>query len=332
MIEPRVIDKANTETRSMERVTNRRPDISIVIPLYNEAPSLRPLMEELREVLNETKRSFEIVFVDDGSTDESFDILRELHAQDPETTRIIRFRRNFGKTAALSAAFSRVRGDIVVTMDADLQDDPHELPKLLAALDEGYDLAAAWREKRQDGASKKLPSRVYNAVVSLLTPIKLHDFNCGFKAYRTPVVRELKLYGDLHRFIPVLAHWQGFRITEVPIVHRPRRFGQSKYGWDRMARGFFDFLVVLFLTRYLKRPLQLFGTGGAISLSMGMILGVYLSYLRLFGPGIGWRPALFLDILFIVVGIQLISIGLLGEMLRNHAYSSDDEYSVRTEL
>lgn len=332
MIGSRVFHNTAVETDSSLHATGMRPNLSIVIPLFNEAESVQPLTEELRQVLGEIARSYEIIYVDDGSTDNSFRVLEELRAQDPERTRIVAFRRNFGKTAALSAGFARARGDVVVTMDADLQDDPHELPKLLAALEEGYDLAAAWREKRQDGASKKLPSRVYNAVVSALTPIKLHDYNCGFKVYRAQVVRELKLYGDLHRFIPVLAYWQGFRVTEVPIVHRPRLYGQSKYGWGRMARGFFDFLVVLFLTRYLKRPLQLFGTGGAISLAMGLVLGLYLTYLRLFGPGIGWRPALFLDILFIVVGIQLISVGLLGEMLRNFAYRSDDEYSVRTEL
>lgn len=307
-------------------------NLSIVIPLYNEEPSLEPLAAELKVVLEPLGRPYEIIFVDDGSTDGSFATLEQLHHTDPEHFRVIRFRRNFGKTAALSAAFKRARGEIVVTMDADLQDDPHELPKLLDKLDEGHDLVAAWREHRVDPASKTLPSRIFNRTVSLLTGIKLHDFNCGFKAYRIEVVRDLELYGDLHRFIPVLAYWKGYGVAEVAIAHRPRRFGRSKYGWERAWSGFVDFLVVLFLTRYLRRPLQLFGTVGAISLFVGLILGLYLAYLRFFAGGIGWRPALFADILAIVVGVQLISMGLLAEMLRNFAYRAEDEYSVQDEL
>ena len=313
-------------------MSEQRPCVSIIIPLLDEEPSLQPLYDELTQVLQALGRPYELLFVDDGSTDGSFAALEHLHAADPQHVRAIRFRRNFGKTAALSLAFKRVRGDVVVTMDADLQDDPHELPKLLAKLDEGYDLVSAWRERRQDSASKRLPSLLANSAVSALSGIRLHDVNCGFKAYRADVVRELRLYGDLHRYIPVLAHWQGFGVAEVPVTHRPRLFGQSKYGWRRFGRGFFDFLAVLFLTRYLRRPLQLFGTAGAISLFFGLVLGLYLTYLRLFGEGIGWRPALFLDLLAIVVGVQLISMGLLGEMVRNFGYRSEDEYSVRSEL
>lgn len=313
-------------------MSEEHPYLSIVIPAYNEEESLQALLDELREVLQSLGHPYELICIDDGSTDGSFAILQRQYAADPKHVRVIRFRRNFGKTAALSVGFKRARGDVVVTMDADLQDDPHELPKLLSKLNEGYDLVTAWREHRQDPASKTLPSRIYNGVVARLTGIQLHDFNCGFKAYRIEVVRDLKLYGDLHRFIPVLAHWQGFRATEVPIVHRPRRFGHSKYGWRRYVRGFFDFLVVLFLTRYLRRPLQLFGTLGAISFLIGIVLGLYLTYLRFFGPGIGWRPALFLDLLAIVVGVQLISMGLLAEMLRNLTFRREDEYSIRTEL
>ena len=308
------------------------PEISIVIPLFNEAGSLEELFRELSAALADEGRTYEIVFVDDGSTDGSFAVLQNLRKLDPNHVCAIQLRRNFGKTAALTVGFKRARGNAVVTMDADLQDDPRELPKLLYKLDEGFDLVAAWRQRRQDPLSKTVPSRFFNSVVSLLSGIKLHDFNCGFKAYRAQVVRELKLYGDLHRFIPVLAWWQGFSVAEVPVEHRSRRFGQSKYGWQRYIRGLFDFLVVLFLTRYLRRPLQLFGTLGAISLLIGLVLGLYLTYLRFFGPGIGWRPALFLDLLAIVVGVQLISMGLLAEMLRNFAYRGEDEYSVRTEL
>jgi glycosyltransferase involved in cell wall biosynthesis len=313
-------------------MSEEHPYLSVVIPLFNEEGSLQPLSEELKTVLEALQRPYEIIFVDDGSTDGSFDTLQKLHDADPDHIRVTCFRRNFGKTAALSVGFRRARGQVVVTMDADLQDDPHEIPKLLHKVDEGFDLVAAWRERRQDPPSKTLPSRLFNAAVALLTGLKLHDFNCGFKAYRVQVVRELKLYGDLHRFIPVLASWQGFRVGEVSVMHRPRRFGQSKYGWQRYARGFFDFLVVLFLTHYLRRPLQLFGTLGLVCLLIGFVIGLYLTYLRFFGPGIGWRPALFFDVMAIVVGVQLISIGLLGEMLRNFGYRSEDEYSIRTEL
>jgi len=306
--------------------------LSIVIPLFDEEASLEPLFEQLHSALDALRRSYEVIFVDDGSTDGSFDKLKELHSRDPERVRVVQFRRNFGKTAALAAGFKRARGRVVITMDADLQDDPHEIPKLLDKLDEGWDLVAAWRERRQDPLSKTLPSRLANNVVAWVTGLKLHDLNCGFKAYRAAVVRDLKLYGDLHRYIPVLASWQGFRVAEVPVVHRPRRFGQSKYGWQRLLRGFFDFMVVLFLTHYLRRPLQLFGTLGALCFAVGFVLGLYLTYLRFFGPGIGWRPALFLDVMAIVVGVQLISIGLLGEMVRNFSFRSEDEYSVRTEL
>lgn len=313
-------------------MSDERPYLSVVIPLYNEAESLPVLFDELYQALNALERPFEIICVDDGSSDASFEILKAHHDADPMRLHVIRFRRNFGKTAALSLAFKRARGEIVATMDADLQDDPRELSKLLAKLDEGYDLVSAWRERRQDPPSKTWPSRVFNRMVSSFTGIRLHDFNVGFKVYRVEAVRELQLYGDLHRYIPVLAHWKGFRVGEAAVAHRPRRFGKSKYDvWGRI-RGFFDVLVVLFITHYLRRPLQLFGMLGMISLFIGLVIGLYLTYLRLFGPGIGWRPALFLDILAIVVGVQFISMGLLGEMIRNFAYRSEDEYSVRAEL
>ncbi len=313
-------------------MSDRDLDLTVVIPLYNEQESLKPLAAELLPALDALQKAYEVIFVDDGSTDGSYAVLQQLHQQDPEHIRVLQFRRNFGKTAALSAGFKQARGSAIVTMDADLQDDPKELHKLLEKLDEGYDLAAAWRERRQDPPSKILPSRLANAVTGWMTGVKLHDINCGFKAYRSEVVEELQLYGDLHRFIPVLAVWKGFTVAEVPVLHHPRRFGRSKYGWQRFVRSFFDFLVVLFLTRFLRRPLQLFGTLGAGCFGIGILLGLYLMYLRFFGPGIGWRPALFADVMAIVVGVQLISIGLLGEMVRNFSYRSEDEYSIRNRL
>jgi glycosyltransferase involved in cell wall biosynthesis len=271
----------------------------------------------------------EIIFVDDGSTDRSPSILQDLFGQDRQHVRVIQFRRNFGKTVALSAGFARVRGQVVVTLDADLQDDPGELPKLLAKLDEGYDLVGAWRAHRQDPVSKRWPSRFANFTVSTLTGVKLHDLNCGFKVYRREVLKDLKLYGELHRFIPVLAHWKGYRITEVPVTHHPRQFGRSKYGVRRLARGYVDFLSVLFMTTYLRRPMHLFGLVGSAFAAAGALIMLYLTALKVLGHAIGWRPLLFFGTTALVVGIQLISVGLLGEMLRNVTFRAEEEYSIR---
>jgi glycosyltransferase involved in cell wall biosynthesis len=306
-----------------------RIDLSIVIPLLNEEGSIKPLWLSLRDVLEGLGKEYEVLFVDDGSQDSSFDILKSVYEEDPQHIRVIQFRRNFGKTAALAAGFKQTRGDVVITMDADLQDDPAEIPKLLAKLDEDWDLVAAWRHKRQDPVSKTFPSRIFNLVVSGLTGVRSHDLNCGFKAYRREVVQDLKLYGELHRFVPVLAHWRGYRVSEVRVVHHPRKYGKSKYGVERMGRGFLDFLMVLFLTYYLKRPIHFFGAIGALLFLAGFGIGLYLTWLWVFGGGIGQRPILFVCILLMVVGVQMASIGLLGEMIRNFAYEAEEEYSIR---
>jgi glycosyltransferase involved in cell wall biosynthesis len=303
--------------------------ISFVIPLLNEENSLEALHGAVSQAMESLPWAFEIVFVDDGSADRSPTVLQDLYRQDSRHVRVIQFRRNFGKTAALTAGFAQARGEIIVTLDADLQDDPNELPRLLAKLDEGYDLVGAWRTQRQDPISKRWPSKFANATVSALTGIKLHDLNCGYKIYRREVVQHLKLHGELHRYIPVLAHWQGYRITEVPVTHHPRRFGRTKYGAGRLARSYIDFLSVLFLTRYLKRPMQLFGMAGSILAAIGGIIMLYLAGLWFFGEGIGWRPLLFFGTTALVVGIQLISVGLLGEMLRNATFRAEEEYSIR---
>jgi len=308
------------------------PEISVVVPLLNEEENIEPLYQALRETLEGLDKGYEIVFIDDGSTDNSYEVLERLYAKDQEHVRVIQFRRNFGKTAALASGFNQARGEVIVTLDADLQDDPGEIPKLLGPLEEGYDLASAWRRYRKDPLSKTLPSRIFNGVVCALTGVRLHDLNSGFKAYRREVAQGVKIYGELHRFIPVLAHWRGYRVGEVEVVHHPRRYGRSKYGLSRLGRGFVDFLVVLFLTYYLRRPLQLFGAIGALLFATGFGIGLYLTVLWFFGQGIGWRPLLFLGILFIIVGVQLISIGLLGEMIRNFAYQPEEEYSVRRVL
>lgn len=303
--------------------------LSFVIPLLNEQESLETLYKAVTEAAASVPFAHELIFIDDGSTDRSLAVLEDLYRQDPEHVRVIQFRRNFGKTAAMTAGFARVRGEVVVTLDADLQDDPNELPKLLAKLDEGYDLVGAWRTNRQDSISKKWPSRFANFVISTMTGIKLNDLNCGFKVYRREVVQDLKLYGELHRFVPVLAHWQGYRIAEVPVTHHPRQFGHSKYGARRFMRSYIDFLSVLFLTRYLKRPMHLFGMTGSIVAAIGTVIMLYLAGLWLIEGGIGWRPLLFFGITALVVGIQLISVGLLGEMLRNATFQPEEEYSIR---
>jgi glycosyltransferase involved in cell wall biosynthesis len=314
--------------------------LSLIIPLLNEAENLCPLYERLTASLGEVGRPYEVIFVDDGSTDASADILNDLFQDDPAHVRVIQFRRNFGKTAALNAGFAHARGQVIITMDADLQDDPAEIPALLARLEEGYDLVAAWRVDRQDPLDKTLPSRFFNFVVSRITDVGLHDFNCGFKAYRRAVTDSVKLYGELHRFIPVLAHQQGFRIAELPVQHHPRQAGVSKYGAKRLLKGFLDFGAVLFLTTYLKRPLHLFGTAGLAVFGIGSIINLYLAFLWLLREvggradiePIGTRPLLMVGVLAMILGIQLISIGLLGEMLRYFTYRPTEEYAIRRVL
>jgi glycosyltransferase involved in cell wall biosynthesis len=306
--------------------------ISFVVPLLNEEESLGALHEAIARAagaLPAPYSEYEIIFVDDGSTDGSPAVLQSLFGDDPEHVCVVQFRCNFGKTAAMTAGFGRARGDVVVTLDADLQDDPTELPKLLEKLDEGYDLVGAWRADRRDPISKRWPSRFANATVSALAGIRLHDMNCGFKVYRREVVQDLKLYGDLHRYVPVLAHWQGYRITEVPVTHHPRRFGHSKFGGKRFVRSYLDFLSVLFLTRYLKRPMHFFGSAGSLVTALGASIMLYLFGVWIVQGEIGWRPLLFLGITALVVGVQLISLGLLGEMLRNVTFRAEEEYSIR---
>ncbi|MGD9049952.1 MAG: glycosyltransferase family 2 protein [Anaerolineae bacterium] len=303
--------------------------LSFVIPLLNEEGSLGALYEAVAQVVAALPYEFEIIFIDDGSTDGSPTVLQDLYQQDPKHVRVIQFRRNFGKTAAMTAGFARARGEIIITLDADLQDDPGELPTLLAKLDEGYDLVIAWRANRSDPISKRLPSKFANFMVSTLTSVEIHDVNCGFKVYRREVLQDLKLYGELHRYIPVLAHWKGYRIAEVPVTHHPRRFGRSKYGIGRLGRSYIDFLSVLFLTSYLKRPMQLFGGLGTAFALVGTVIMLYLAAVWLIQGGIGWRPLLFFGTTAVVVGIQLISVGLLGEMLRNITFKEEEEYSIR---
>ncbi len=305
-------------------------DVSIVIPLLNEAESLAELHESVRSVMDSLGRAWEIVFVDDGSTDSSMDILRDLNARHDNVT-VLSFGRNLGKSAALAVGFREASGDAVVTMDADLQDDPSEIPKLLRVIDEGYDLVSGWKKERKDPLSKRLPSKIFNGVTRAVSGLSLHDMNCGLKAYRSDVVKTIRIYGELHRYTPVLAHWAGFRVTEIPVRHHARKFGSSKYGLERFMRGFFDLITVLFLRRYVTKPLHLFGAVGAVLFGGGFLIGVYLTVLKIMGEAIGRRPLLTLAILLMVIGGQFVSVGLLGEMVAN-LRSDDFSYPVRERL
>ncbi len=272
------------------------------------------LFDELQAALEPLDQPWEAVFVDDGSTDGSFAALTRLHNA-KDNVRVVRLRRNFGKAAALAAGFAQARGDVVVTIDADLQDDPAEIPRLLAKLDEGFDLVSGWKAHRRDPLSRRALSRIFNWVTGRVSGLRLHDMNCGLKAYRAEVVKELRLYGELHRFIPVLAHYRGHRIAELPVNHRPREHGRSRYGVERYLRGFLDLLTVSFIGRYRHRPLHLFGGLGLGLGAIGFAILVYLTVLKIGGHAIGERPLLTLGVLLVVVGLQFFSLGLISELI-----------------
>ena len=298
--------------------------ISVVVPLLNEERSLEALYREIADALEPLGHDYEVVFVDDGSTDASLAVLSRLH---DETTNVvvIHLRRNFGKAAALQAGFVEARGDLVITIDADLQDDPAEIPKLLAKLDEGFDLVSGWKTRRNDPLARRLFSRVFNWVTGVISGVHLHDVNCGLKAYRAEVLHGIRLYGELHRFIPVLASYRGYRIAEIPVNHRPREHGRSRYGPERYLRGFFDLLSVTFMGRYKHRPLHLFGGVGVLMGAVGFVILLYLSIEWFWGQAIGQRPLLTLGVLLLVVGIQFVSLGLLSELITSHHEERLDE-------
>ncbi len=303
-------------------------ELSVIIPLFNEEKNLSSLYRELKSALKSFSKSYEIIFVDDGSKDNSWSVLERLHAQDKDI-KGIQFRKNSGKAAALSVGFKHAKGKVIVTMDADLQDDPGEIPKFVKKLNEGYDLVSGWRFKRQDPLSKTLPSKVFNYLTSMLTGIRIHDFNCGFKAYREEVVKDIELYGDLHRYIPVLAHWRGYKIGEIKVRHHLRTQGKSKYGVERFFRGLLDLITVVFLTRYMRRPLHLFGSLGLMLFLIGLIVNIYLAVLWFFGQAIGARPLLFLGVLLMLIGFQIVSTGLIGEILIGTRGRADEGYSIK---
>ncbi|MFO8144442.1 MAG: glycosyltransferase family 2 protein [Candidatus Syntrophosphaera sp.] len=289
--------------------------LSFVIPVLNEQDSLRQLVGEIK--VSCAPHNHEIIFIDDGSTDGSFKVMAGLAAED-ENIKVIKFRRNFGKAAALQHGFGHVKGDVVFTLDADLQDDPAEIPRFLEKIAEGWDVVSGWKQKRKDPWHKVLPSKFFNFVTALTFHLKLKDYNCGFKAYRREVVRELNIYGEMHRYIPALAHSLGFRISEIPVEHRQRKFGRSKYGYERYMRGFFDLMTVKMVTHYIKSPLYLFGRIGMISTLLGAAITIYLSILKIFfSQPLSNRPLLFLGITLILGGLQFISLGLISELIIN---------------
>ncbi|MCG8347518.1 MAG: glycosyltransferase family 2 protein [Chloroflexales bacterium] len=312
-----------------------KPTLSIVVPIYNEAENIPQLYTRLTAALTTLGHSYEIIAIDDGSHDRSFNLLRELALGDP-ILRVVRFRRNFGQTAAFAAGFVRAQGQVVITLDADLQNDPVDIPLLLAKLDEGYDVVSGWRERRHDPFwNRRLPSLLANRLISFVTSVHLHDYGCSLKAYRSAVVKDIQLYGELHRFIPAIASWQGVAVGEIPVSHAPRRFGKSKYGIGRTLRVVLDLVTVRFLLSYATRPMQIFGSIGLLSSFLGASLGFYLAYVRLIlQQSVGDRPLLLLAVLLIVLGVQFLGMGLLGELITRVYYEGRNKpiYVVREEI
>jgi glycosyltransferase involved in cell wall biosynthesis len=298
-------------------------DLSIVVPIYNEAESLPTLVKAIADAVQDTSLSYEIICVDDGSRDGSTEILMELARQRKDLKAVI-LRRNYGQTPAMAAGFECAEGQVIVTLDGDLQNDPADIPLLLAKLNEGYDLVSGWREKRQDAAlTRLLPSKIANWLIGKVTEVKIHDYGCSLKAYRAELVADMNLYGELHRFLPALAFIEGARITEIPVRHHPRRFGQSKYGLGRTIRVVMDLLTIFFMKKFLTRPMHVFGLGGIISLSLGIATGLYLTIIKfVFQQNIGSRPLLILAVLLVLTGIQLFCFGLVTELLMRTYHES----------
>jgi len=296
-------------------------NLTLVIPVFNEEENLKPLYKKIREVLEPMDQSYEVIFVDDGSQDKSPQILDEIAQEDPRV-KVIHFSRNFGQTAALAAGFDMAKGDTIITLDADLQNDPMDIPRLLEKIEEGWDIVSGWRKNRKDPfLSRILPSTIANWLISKATGVQLHDYGCTLKAYKSEVVKNLHLYGELHRFLPALASSLGARITEIPVTHHPRLHGSSKYGISRTFKVILDLILVQFLLKYSTRPIRVFGGAGLISFFLGFLLGCYLSIHKIFlHQRIGHRPLLILAVLLIILGIQLLSLGILGEFLTRIYY------------
>ncbi|HAY36440.1 MAG TPA: glycosyltransferase [Bacteroidetes bacterium] len=292
------------------------PDLTIIIPVLDEDESIPELVDRIRSVCDGAGFSFNVWFVDDGSNDDSWDVIETMHERDARFAGL-KLRRNYGKSAALALGFERADGKYVVTMDGDLQDDPAEIPGLIALLETGYDLVSGWKKKRHDPFTKTVPSRFFNFVTRRITGIPLHDFNCGLKAYRREVVKSVRLHGELHRYIPLLAAWQGYtRITEKVVQHHSRKHGRTKFGLERYLRGFLDLLTVSFMTRFASRPMHFFGSLGTLAFIGGILISLWISYDKMIhGNPIGDRPLLLLGVMLILVGVQMFSVGLIGQMI-----------------
>jgi glycosyltransferase involved in cell wall biosynthesis len=305
-----------TSYGSSSAIAPEQVDVSVVVPIYNEVESLIPLLEAISRVMEVQPLTYEIVCVDDGSSDGTTELLRA-QALERQDTRAVILRRNYGQTAAMAAGFNFARGKVIVTLDGDLQNDPQDIPRLLAKLEEGYDLVSGWRQDRQDAAlTRLLPSRAANWLIGQVTGVKLHDYGCSLKAYRAELVADMNLYGELHRFLPALAFIEGGRITEMPVLHHARQFGQSKYGLGRTFRVVMDLLTIFFMKKFLTKPMHGFGLLGLGSMVLGVLLGAYLTFLKLvLGQGIGDRPLLILSVVLLITGLQLFSFGLLAELL-----------------
>ena len=299
-------------------------DLTIIIPAYNEEKNISEIHQSLKKILKDIDNTYEIIFIDDGSSDSTFSEIKRLRNEDSKI-RAIRFNINSGKSAALNQGFKIANGEIIITMDADMQDDPEEIPRFIEKIKEGYDVVSGWKQKRKDPISKTVPSKIFNIVTSQITGLKLHDYNCGFKAYKKKVIKNINIYGELHRYIPALAFWKGFSVTEITVNHHKRKHGKSKFGTGRIFRGFFDLLTVKYLSIFLKSPLHFFGPIGIASMSFGILIGFYLVYLRyILDNRIGDRPLLMLSVLLLVIGLQFISMGFLGEMIAKTNGNMDD--------
>lgn len=320
------VDNPKSSTLNLNKQT-----VSVVIPLLNEEESLKELSQKLESVLGEINSSYEVIFVDDGSTDRSFDKIRDIHSANSRF-KCIKFRKNYGKSAALAAGFKAAKGSYVITMDADLQDDPNEIPELIKTLQSGYDLVSGWKKVRYDPFIKRNTSKIFNYVTSKLSGVRLHDFNCGIKAYKKDVVKSLKVYGEMHRYLPALAHLSGFKVTEKIVKHHPRKFGKTKFGASRFVNGFLDVITVVFTNKYMKKPLHLFGMFGLLSFLSGFLITLYLTYLKFFeGASISNRPLFLVGILFIIIGVQFISLGLIAEMITK-ANAHEDDFLIEKTL
>ena len=302
---------------------SNKPHLSIIVPVHNEEENILELYKKLYNTLSIIEKTYELIFVDDGSTDNTFEKIKNIK---DSKVKVVRFQRNYGKAAALSCGFKKAKGDIVITLDGDLQDDPKEIPRFLEELKK-YDMVSGWKSNRKDPISKTVPSRFFNWLTRLITGVKINDFNCGYKAYNKYVVKNINLYGELHRYIPALVYWKGYTVGEIEVEHHPRIHGESKYGAERLLKGFLDLITVTFLTMYKKRPLHVFGGIGILLGLSGVIISLYLMTLWVTGIKIGDRPLLMLGILLIVIGAQFISLGLIGELITNSR--NNDDYIIK---